>query len=52
VLQQELLVSGERQQALRAEMEGLSVRVCQKEQLYVELSIKYEQLLDRFQKQQ
>ncbi|RXN22245.1 leptin receptor overlapping transcript-like 1 [Labeo rohita] len=52
VLQRELLVSGERQQALQAEMEGLSVRVCQKEQLYVELSIKYEQLLERFQKQQ
>ncbi|XP_058654767.1 filensin [Onychostoma macrolepis] len=33
-------------------MEGLSVRVCQKEQLYVELSIKYDQLLERFQKQQ
>ncbi|XP_042626413.1 tropomyosin-1 [Cyprinus carpio] len=52
VLQRELLVSGERQQVLQAEMEGLSVRVCQKEQLYVELSIKYEQLLERFQKQQ
>ncbi|XP_016110132.1 tropomyosin-1-like isoform X2 [Sinocyclocheilus grahami] len=52
VLQRELLVSGERQQVLQAEMEGLSVRVCQKEQLYVELSIKYEQLLERFQIQQ
>ncbi|XP_059378270.1 tropomyosin-1 [Carassius carassius] len=52
VLQRELLVSGERQQVLQAEMEDLSVRVCQKEQLYVELSIKYEQLLERFQKQQ
>ncbi|XP_016373791.1 tropomyosin-1 isoform X2 [Sinocyclocheilus rhinocerous] len=52
VLQRELLVSGERQEVLQAEMEGLSVRVCQKEQLYVELSIKYEQLLERFQKQQ
>ncbi|KAK2891399.1 hypothetical protein Q8A67_014042 [Cirrhinus molitorella] len=52
VLQRELLVSSERQQALQAEMEGLSVRVCQKEQLYVELSIKYEQLMERFRKQQ
>ncbi|XP_043087282.1 tropomyosin-1 isoform X2 [Puntigrus tetrazona] len=52
VLQRELLVSGERQQVLQAEMETLSMCVCQKEQLYVELNIKYEQLLERFQKQQ
>ncbi|XP_048043975.1 cingulin isoform X3 [Megalobrama amblycephala] len=52
VLQRELLVSRERQQALQAEMEALSVRVCHKEQICVELSIKYEQLLERFQQQQ
>ncbi|XP_073778509.1 uncharacterized protein isoform X1 [Danio rerio] len=51
VLQQELLVSAERQQALQAQMEVLAVCVRQKEQLNVELNIKYEQLQERFQQQ-
>ncbi|XP_057196272.1 early endosome antigen 1 isoform X1 [Triplophysa rosa] len=48
VLQRELLVCSERQQALQAEMENLSSRLYHKEQLYVELSIKYEQLRGTF----
>ncbi|XP_055034701.1 uncharacterized protein [Misgurnus anguillicaudatus] len=52
VLQRELLVSSERQQVLQAEMESLSLRLYHKEQLYVELSVKYEQLLGKFQHQQ
>ncbi|XP_056094813.1 tropomyosin-1 [Rhinichthys klamathensis goyatoka] len=52
VLQHELLVSRERQQALQVEMEALSVRVCHKEQICVEMSIKYQQLMERFQQAQ
>ncbi|KAG1934658.1 tropomyosin-1-like [Pimephales promelas] len=51
-LQRELLVSRERQQALQVEMEALSVRVCHKEQICVEMSIKYQQLMERFQQEQ
>ncbi|CAM4618565.1 unnamed protein product [Leuciscus chuanchicus] len=51
VLQRELLVSRERQQALQVEMEALSVRVCHKEQICVDMSIKYQQLMERFQQQ-
>ncbi|XP_051514446.1 hyaluronan mediated motility receptor [Myxocyprinus asiaticus] len=52
VFQHELLVSRERLQALQAEMESVSVRLCHKEQLYVELNIKYKELMKRFQQQQ
>ncbi|XP_052010591.1 hyaluronan mediated motility receptor [Xyrauchen texanus] len=52
VFQHELLVSRERLQALQAELESVSVRLCHKEQLYVELNIKYEELLERLQQQQ
>ncbi|XP_077053721.1 uncharacterized protein LOC143706055 [Siphateles boraxobius] len=52
VLQRELLVSRERQQALHVEVEALLVRVCHKEQICVEMSIKYQQLMERFQQQQ
>ncbi|KAK7137484.1 hypothetical protein R3I94_013208 [Phoxinus phoxinus] len=51
-LQRELLVSRERQQALQVEMEALSVRVCHKEQICIDMSIKYQQLMERFQQQQ
>ncbi|KAJ8015525.1 hypothetical protein DPEC_G00027030 [Dallia pectoralis] len=52
VLERECLVAGERERCLKKELEALATRLCQQEQVKIELMIKHDQLLGRLTREQ